>query len=281
MSNPTSIGKFARHISQLILVRNRMFARSYSTVVRSPQIPSQGSVKTMGSADHRVDYEVSPKFSGKDSEVEMKRQIGANVSRKDKISFLVKTLLDLKDSKEGIYNALDAWVAWEQNFPIASVKQVILKLEKEHQWHRVIQVIKWMLSKGQGNTRGTYGQLIQALDMDHRAKEAREIWRKKLGYDLHSVPWSLCSLIISIYYRNDMLEDLVKLFKGLEAYGRIPPEKSIVQRVADAYETLGLSKDKECLLEKYKDLFTETQGGKPKKYRGSQAKKKGKAKKED
>ncbi|CAH9065776.1 unnamed protein product [Cuscuta europaea] len=159
--------------------------------------------------------------------------------------------------------------------------QVLLKLEKEQQWHRVIQVIKWILSKGQGNTRGTYAQLILALDMDHRAKEAREIWRKNIGSDLHSVPWSLCSLMMSVYYRNDMLEDLVKLFKGLEAFGRKPPEKSIVQKVADAYETLGLSRDKECVMEKYKDLFTETLDGRSKKFKGFRAaKKKGEAKKE-
>lgn len=49
-------------------------------------------------------------------------------------------LLDLKDSKEAVYGALDAWVAWEQNFPIASLKRVLITLEKEQQWHRVIQV---------------------------------------------------------------------------------------------------------------------------------------------
>lgn len=49
-------------------------------------------------------------------------------------------LLDLKDSKEAVYSALDAWVAWEQNFPIGPLKNVILALEKEHQWHRVVQV---------------------------------------------------------------------------------------------------------------------------------------------
>ncbi|XP_021905315.1 uncharacterized protein LOC110820196 [Carica papaya] len=83
-----------------------------------------------------------------------KHQIGENVSRKDKINFLVRTLLDLDDSKEAVYSALDAWVAWEQNFPIASLKRVLQILEKEQQWHRVVQVIKWMLSKGQGATWG-------------------------------------------------------------------------------------------------------------------------------
>ncbi|TYH52127.1 hypothetical protein ES332_D09G006400v1 [Gossypium tomentosum] len=205
---------------------------------------------------------------------QQKLQIGQNVSRKDKIKFLVTTLLDLKDSKEAIYSALDAWVAWEQNFPIGPLKNVILALEKEHQWHRIVQVIKWMLSKGQGNTMGTYGQLLRALDMDNRADEAHQFWVKKVSADLHSVPWQLCGLMISVYYRNNMLENLVKLFKGLEAFGRKPTDKSIVQRVADAYEMLGLLEEKERVLEKYKDICTKIEKGHKKSKQTSLKKKK-------
>ncbi|MCI04512.1 pentatricopeptide repeat-containing protein chloroplastic-like, partial [Trifolium medium] len=57
---------------------------------------------------------------------------------------------------------------------------------------------------------GTYGQLIRALDMDHRVGEAHKFWEMKIGTDLHSVPWQLCHLMISVYYRNNMLEDLVR-----------------------------------------------------------------------
>ncbi|XWS44660.1 hypothetical protein CRYUN_Cryun15aG0067300 [Craigia yunnanensis] len=204
----------------------------------------------------------------------LKHQIGQNVSRKDKNKFLVTTLLDLKDSKEAVYGALDAWVAWEQNFPIGPLKNVILALEKEYQWHRVVQVIKWMLSKGQGNTMGTYVQLIRALDMDNRAEEAHQFWVKKVSADLHSVPWQLCRLMISVYYRNNMLESLVKLFKGLEAFDRKPPEKSVVQRVADAYEMLGLLEEKERVLEKYKDISSKTDKGHKKPKQASLKKKK-------
>ncbi|XP_021301149.1 pentatricopeptide repeat-containing protein At4g18975, chloroplastic isoform X2 [Herrania umbratica] len=204
----------------------------------------------------------------------LKHPIGQNVSRKDKIKFLVTTLLDLKDSKEAVYGSLDAWVAWEQNFPIGPLKNVILALEKEHQWHRVVQVIKWMLSKGQGNTMGTYVQLIRALDMDNRADEAHQFWLKKVSADLHSVPWQLCRQMISVYYRNNMLENLVKLFKGLEAFDRKPPEKSIVQRVADAYEMLGLLEEKERVLEKYKDIPTKTEKGHEKSTQASSKRKK-------
>lgn len=58
---------------------------------------------------------------------------------------------------------------------------------------------------------GTYGQLLRALDMDNRADEAHQFWVKKVSADLHSVPWQLCGLMISVYYRNNMLENLVKV----------------------------------------------------------------------
>lgn len=58
---------------------------------------------------------------------------------------------------------------------------------------------------------GTYGQLIRALDMDRRAEEAHVIWRKKIGNDLHSVPWQLCLQMMRIYFRNNMLQELVKV----------------------------------------------------------------------
>ncbi|CAI0411000.1 unnamed protein product [Linum tenue] len=165
--------------------------------------------------------------------------------------------MDLKDNKEGIYGALDAWVAWEREFPIGPLKHALLALEKEHQWHRIVQVIKWMLSKGQGNTMGAYGQLIRALDKDHRAEEAHTIWVKKVGTDLHSVPWKLCSMMISVYYRNNMLDRLVKLFKGMEAFDRKLYDKVIVQRVANAHEMLGMPEEKKRVLQKYADVFAE------------------------
>lgn len=49
-------------------------------------------------------------------------------------------LLNLDDSKEAVYGTLDSWVAWEQDFPIAALKNVLITLEKEQQWHRIVQV---------------------------------------------------------------------------------------------------------------------------------------------
>lgn len=55
-------------------------------------------------------------------------------------AFVCEQLTELKDSKEAVYGSLDAWVAWEQNFPIAMLKRALLVLERKHEWHRVIQV---------------------------------------------------------------------------------------------------------------------------------------------
>uniref|UniRef100_A0A0E0R3K8 Uncharacterized protein n=1 Tax=Oryza rufipogon TaxID=4529 RepID=A0A0E0R3K8_ORYRU len=112
-----------------------------------------------------------------------------------------------------------------------------------------------MLSKGQGKTIRTYEQLVCALEKDNRADEACRIWEFKIAHDLQSVPWRFCRLMLGIYYRNNKLDRLVKLFKNLEACGRKPPSKDIVRKVEDAYEMLGLVEEKKELLEKYKDLF--------------------------
>ncbi|XP_030966297.1 uncharacterized protein LOC115986999 isoform X2 [Quercus lobata] len=207
------------------VVRAQFLNSSYSTMLlHQSQISNQSTAKAMASFQDEFASPAKSQFPDQNAGGVQGRQIGENVSRKDKINFLVNT------------------------------------------------VIKWMLSKGQGTTLGTYGQLIRALDMDHRAEEAHKIWVQKIGMDLHSVPWQLCRLMISVYHRNNMLEDLVKLFKNLEAFDRKPPEKSIVQRVADAYEMLGLLEEKQRVLEKYNDLFTENKS--PKKGRISPYKKK-------
>lgn len=235
-------------LTQLGVVRVQSLNKSnYSTMLLQSQKSNQSATST---AVASFPEECNSKATSRE------HQVGENVPRKDKVNFLVNTLLDIKDSKEAVYGALDAWVAWEKNFPIASLKRALLALEKEQQWHRVVQVIKWMLSKGQGTTMGTYGQLIRALEMDHRAEEAHKFWERKIGMDLHSVPWQLCKHMISLYYRNNMQKNLVKLFKDLEAFDRKPPDKSIVHKVANTYEILGLLEEKERVLQKYNDLLT-------------------------
>jgi len=58
------------------------------------------------------------------------------------ISFIyLVQLLGLEDSREVVYGTLDAWVAFEQDFPLAPLRQALLALEKEEQWHRIVQVL--------------------------------------------------------------------------------------------------------------------------------------------
>lgn len=260
MRRSLAISSLVGRLTQYGVVRVEKLGSSYTTMVQSHIYGNctggaeESSLKVEGDAHAAL-------HGGQEIERSQKPRIGENVSRNDRFNFLISTLFDLKDSKQSVYGALDAWVAWEQKFPLASIRRALIVLEKQHQWHRIVQVIKWMLSKGQGNTMGTYGMLIRALDMDHRAEEAHRFWVKKIGSDLHSVPWSLCTSMIAIYYRNNMLEHLIKLFKGLESFDRKPPEKSIVQKVADAYEVSGLVEEKTRILEKYDCLFTESPKG--------------------
>ncbi|KAI3701725.1 hypothetical protein L6452_27016 [Arctium lappa] len=249
------MARLVRLSGSLGTIRAQTVLYSHSTIMQD-KIPIQKTVTTTGMNQYP-------------GEPISKRQIGENVSRKDKINFLVKILMNLDNSKESVYNALDSWAAWEQDFPVGPLKRALIELEKEYQWHRVIQVIKWMLSKGQGTTIGTYGQLVRALDMDHRAEEAHEVWVKKLGSDLHSVPWQLCHQMISVYYRNNMLERLVHLFESLEAFDRKPRDKKVVKKVGDAYEVLGMIEKKERVLKKYKSLFDETSSSSKKSTRTS------------
>ncbi|CAI9113810.1 OLC1v1014491C3 [Oldenlandia corymbosa var. corymbosa] len=234
-----------------------MRALSHQTTFIQSSNQSQSNTGVLESSDsqfgNRTHYDLPKQNYG----AVPRPPIGENISRNDKVSFLVNTLHELDDSKEATYSALDAWVAWERNFPIGLLKMVLIALEKEKHWHKIIQVIKWMLSKGQGTTMGTYKQLIFALDMDHRAKEAHEFWLRKIAYEFHSVPWELCKLMISVYYRNNMLEELINLFKELEAFDRKLPDKSVVQKVADAYDVLGFIEEKERVLAKYEELFTQ------------------------
>ncbi|XP_020519033.1 uncharacterized protein LOC110006713 isoform X4 [Amborella trichopoda] len=82
-----------------------------------------------------------------------KSEIGENIRRKDKIQFLINTLLHLKESKDAVYVALDAWVAWENKFPIVSPKRALAILEKEQQWHRIIQ------EESEGKLKGILGYI--------------------------------------------------------------------------------------------------------------------------
>ena len=65
----------------------------------------------------------------------------AQCNKITKYSVIQLQLLGLEDSREVVYGTLDAWVAFEHDFPLASLKQALSILEKEQQWHRIVQVL--------------------------------------------------------------------------------------------------------------------------------------------
>lgn len=48
---------------------------------------------------------------------------------------------NLSNVKEEIYNTLDAWIAWDLEFPLIAVKKAIKDLSANGEWRRVIQVV--------------------------------------------------------------------------------------------------------------------------------------------
>ncbi|TYI63580.1 hypothetical protein E1A91_D09G028500v1 [Gossypium mustelinum] len=99
---------------------------------------------------------------------------------------LLLVLSNCQMSKEEVYGALDLFIAWELEFPLITVKKALKILQNEQEWKRIIQVIKWMLSKGQGRTMGTYFTLLNALAEDGRLEEAEELWVKLFSDNLES-----------------------------------------------------------------------------------------------
>src|SRR3989442_1038522 len=76
-------------------------------------------------------------------------------------------------------------------------------------------MIKWMLSKGQGRTHGTYFTLLNALAEDGRLEEAEELWTKLFTENLESTPRMFFDKMVSIYYKRDMDEKLFEVFLAL------------------------------------------------------------------
>ncbi|GJT06351.1 pentatricopeptide repeat-containing protein [Tanacetum coccineum] len=191
-----------RPMSQFGMLRGPISSYSQTTIIQD-QIPTptsedelQNHFKEQAMIPY-IDKEVvrvrkSSKTDEKDAEETRKLLKELDVSKKDKINVFISKLLELDDNKEVVYGALEAWVAEEKEFPIGRLKTALITLERKGKWLKVVQVIKWMLSKGQGITVGTYGQLIRALAMDNRVEEAKKLWVRKLSRDVDTVPWKVC-----------------------------------------------------------------------------------------
>ena len=59
---------------------------------------------------------------------------------------LVDIISEVPSEKEEIYGALDAFVAWELEFPIVAIKKAMQFMAEAQQWKRVIQVNSFLLN---------------------------------------------------------------------------------------------------------------------------------------
>lgn len=167
---------------------------------------------------------------------------------------LVETISCLPNEKQAIYGALDKWVAWETEFPLVAAAKALRILRKRGQWKRVIQVSKWMLSKGQGATLGTYDGLLLAFDMEKRVDEAAMLWNMILHSHNRSVSKRLFSRMISLYDHNNMPDKVIEVFGDMEELG-VKPDVDTVERVARAFQVLGQADKHKLFLAKYQSKW--------------------------
>lgn len=163
---------------------------------------------------------------------------------------LVDVISELPSAKEEIYGVLDAFIAWELEFPIIAIKKALLFMAEDQQWKRVIQVTKWMLSKGQGKTMGTYTLLLQALDYEGRVEEADALWEKLITQHEDATPRIMFTVIIAMFERHNQPRRLLQVFADMEEL-EIKPDIVTVERVARTYRSLGLLKRADAVEAKY------------------------------
>ncbi|KAL1562696.1 pentatricopeptide repeat-containing protein-like protein [Salvia divinorum] len=163
---------------------------------------------------------------------------------------LVECIKGLSNVKEEVYGALDSFIAWELEFPLITVKKALKSLENEKEWKRIIQVTKWMLSKGQGRTMGSYYTLLNALAEDGRLEEAEELWQTLFTRNIESMPRMFFEKMVSIYYHREMHEKMFEIFADMEELG-IKPSVPIVTMVGDVFKKLGMLDKYEKLNRKY------------------------------
>lgn len=163
---------------------------------------------------------------------------------------LVRIVSGLPNEKEAVYKTLDEWTAWELEFPLIAAAKALSILRKRSQWLRVIQVAKWMLSKGQGTTMATYDTLLLAFDQEARIDEAGSLWNMILHTHTRSISKRLLSRMISLYDHHHMPEKIIEVFADMEELG-VKPDEDTVRRVARAFDKLGQEDKKKLVLQRY------------------------------
>ncbi|CAA2957187.1 Pentatricopeptide repeat-containing protein At4g18975, chloroplastic [Olea europaea subsp. europaea] len=163
---------------------------------------------------------------------------------------LIRIMSGLPNEKEAVYGALDRWIAWETEFPLIAAAKALRILRKRNQWKRVIQVAKWMLSKGQGATMGTYDTLLLAFDMDGRVDEAESLWNMILHTHYRSISKRLFSRMISLYDHHNVPDKIIEAFADMEELG-VKPDEDTIRRVARAFQVIGQEDKQRPVLSKY------------------------------
>ncbi|KAI3862665.1 hypothetical protein MKX03_018078 [Papaver bracteatum] len=163
---------------------------------------------------------------------------------------LVHIISELPNEKTAVYGALDKWTAWETEFPLIAAAKALRILRQRSRWSHVIQVAKWMLSKGQGLTMGTYDTLLLAFDMDGRVDEAETLWNMIVHTHTRSISRRLCSRMISLYDHHHMPDKIIEVFADMEELG-VKPDEDTVKRVARAFQELGQEEKEKLFINKY------------------------------
>ncbi|CAJ2639279.1 unnamed protein product [Trifolium pratense] len=163
---------------------------------------------------------------------------------------LVRTICELPNEKEAVYGALDKWTAWETEFPLIAVAKALNILRKRGQWVRAIQLAKWMLSKGQGATMGTYDTLLLAFGMEQRVDEAESLWNMIIHAHTRSVSKRLFSRMISLYDHHNLPDKIVEVFADMEEL-RVKPDEDTVRKVTSAFKKLGQEEKRKLVIKRY------------------------------
>ncbi|KAK7282035.1 hypothetical protein RIF29_10517 [Crotalaria pallida] len=173
---------------------------------------------------------------------------------------LVRIVSQLPNEKEAVYGALDKWTAWETEFPVIAAAKALKILRKKECSFLFSSsdvpsafeapVAKWMLSKGQGATMGTYDTLLLAFDKDQRVDEAESLWNMIINAHMRSVSKRLFARMIAIYDHHNMKDKIIEVFADMEEL-RVKPDEDTVRRVASAFRKLGHEEKRKLVIKRY------------------------------
>eukprot|EP00850_Spirogloea_muscicola_P014319 SM000102S09177 [mRNA] locus=s102:65971:67726:- [translate_table: standard] len=170
------------------------------------------------------------------------------LSNKQAVIYL--QLEGLPNVKDEVYGALDLWCAFELDFPLLALKRALSLLHQQQQNKRIIQVCKWMLSKGQGRTLGTYQMMLEAYDAEGRLVEAEEMWARIVEESKESVPRFLFARMMAMYSLREKHTDVLKVFFTMEELG-IRPDEAMVKKAANAHTELGHPERAAAVVQRY------------------------------